>query len=66
MGKKTILIVLFAGVLFNITFSQQKFTIANLDYMLSPNNSYSEPGLTSNIQYLSGSINIPIILNNAI
>ncbi len=63
MGKKTLLIVLFAGVFFNIIFSQQKFTVANLNYMLSPNNSYSESGLNSNIQYLSGSINIPIVLN---
>ena len=64
MVKKILLIVIFAGMLFNLAFSQQKFTVANLNYMLSPDNSYSEPGLSSNIQYLSGTINAPIVLND--
>ena len=45
------------------SYAQQTFTIAEVNYMLSPNNSYVEKDVTSNSQYISGFVNAPIVIN---
>ncbi len=43
--------------------SQKTLTIAEVNYMLSPNNSYVQPDTTSNAHFVSGFVNAPIVLN---
>ena len=59
---KKLLVIFQIILLALVSYSQQTFTIASVNYMLSPSNTYSEEGLKSNIQYLSGFINAPIAL----
>ncbi len=61
---KKLLIISQIILLALVSYSQQTFTIASVNYMLSPSNTYSEEGLKSNIQYLSGFINVPIALGD--
>jgi len=46
-----------------ISFSQKTFTVAEVNYMLSPNNSYVQPDTTSNAHYVSGFVTAPIVIN---
>jgi hypothetical protein len=42
------------------SFSQDKFTVADIGYMISPANKYENPDVSSNIGYLSGTLNLPV------
>lgn len=46
-----------------ITNAQQTFTVAEFNYMLSPNNSYVQKDTFSNAQYYSGFVAAPIVIN---
>lgn len=63
MNKFSALLIVFFFFLLFSAKSQQKFTVATLDYMFSPNNTYVEKDTTSYTGYFSGSINYPIVLN---
>ena len=43
-----------------ISFSQDKFTVANIGYMISPSNKYENSDVSSNIGYLSTTLNFPV------
>lgn len=63
MNKYTALSLVFFFLFLANVFSQKKFTVAQLDYMFSPNNTYVEKDTTSYTGYFSGSISYPIVLN---
>lgn len=63
MNKYFSLSVIFFFLFLSNVFTQQKFTVAILDYMFSPNNTYEEKDTTSFTGYFSGSISYPIVLN---
>ena len=46
-----------------VSYSQQTFTIAEINYLLSTNNSYVQIDTTSNAQFFSGFITAPIVIN---
>lgn len=46
-----------------ISLGQQIFTIAEANYMLSPNNSYVQKDTNSNAQFFSGFVTAPIVIN---
>jgi len=62
MIKKLLIISQFI-LLAMVSYSQQTFTIAEVNYMLSPNNSYVQKDTTSNSQFYSGFVNAPIVIN---
>ncbi len=63
MNKYFALPAIFLFLFLSNVFSQQKFTVAQLDYMFSPNNTYVQKDTTSYTGYFSGSISYPIVLN---
>lgn len=58
-------LLLFPILLLSAMFSnaQQTFTIADVNYMLSPNNSYVQKDTTSNAHFYSGFVTAPILIN---
>ncbi len=63
MSKYFTISAVFLFLFLSNVFAQQKFTVATLDYMFSPNNTYEEKDTTSYTGYFSGSISYPIVLN---
>jgi len=59
MTKTLLLSILFVCISV-FSYSQDKFTIADVSYMISPANKYENPDMTSNIGYLSGTLNFPV------
>ncbi|MCD4683646.1 MAG: DUF6268 family outer membrane beta-barrel protein [Bacteroidales bacterium] len=53
------LIVLFLSELY----PQKTFTIAEVNYMLSPSNSYVQKDTTSDAHFISGFVNVPIVIS---
>lgn len=43
--------------------AQQTFTIAEINYMVSPNNTYVQKDTTSNAHFFSGFVTAPIVIN---
>ena len=62
--KKILLVLSFLYIIQLVASGQRTFTVAELNYMLSPNNSYIQNDTTSNAHYYSGFVNIPILLND--
>lgn len=60
---KKLLIISQIILLALISYSQQTFTIAEVNYMLSPSDSYVQEDTTSNAHFFSGYVNAPIVLN---
>ena len=60
---KKLLIIFQIILLAMVSFAQQTFTIAEINYMLSPNNSYVQKDTTSNAQFFSGFVTAPIVIN---
>jgi len=57
MKKIFLLLILFISI---YSYSQDKFTVAEIGYMISPSNKYENSGISSNIGYLSGTLNFPV------
>ncbi len=62
MLKKLLTSFLFL-FLVTASFTQQSFTLAEVNYMLAPNNSYVQKDTTSNAQYFSGFVTAPVVIN---
>ncbi|MCD4731733.1 MAG: DUF6268 family outer membrane beta-barrel protein [Bacteroidales bacterium] len=60
---KKLLIIFQIILLTMVSFAQQTFTIAEINYMLSPNNSYVQKDTISNAQFFSGFVTAPIVIN---
>lgn len=63
MNKFIASLILLSFIVLSPVFSQQKFTVATVDYMFSPQNTYVEKDTSSFTGYLSGSISYPVVLN---
>lgn len=62
MQKNLLIFSSFLFLSFGV-FAQQTFTVAEINYMLSPNNSYVQKDTTSNAQFYSGFVTAPIVVN---
>jgi len=60
---KKLLLIPFLLFLAMFSIAQQTFTVAEFNYMLSPNNSYVQKDTTSNAQFYSGFVTAPIVIN---
>ena len=60
---KKLLIISQIILLAMVSYSQQTFTIAQVNYMLSPNNLYVQKDITSNAHFFSGFVTVPIVIN---
>ena len=62
MVKKLLIISQFI-LLAMVSYSQKTFTIADINYNVSPNNTYENGDTTSNAQFFNAFITYPIVLN---
>lgn len=60
---KKLLLITFLSFLTMFSIAQQTFTFAEINYMLSSNNSYLQKDTTSNAQFYSGFVTAPIVIN---
>jgi len=63
MVKKLLVLSQIILFLAMASYSQKTFTVAEINYMLSPNSSYEQKDISSNSHFISGFVSAPLVIN---